>query len=74
MLRTLLEDRFQLKTHRTEQDKAAYVLTAADGGLKMRHAEGSCVVRDPANTPREGDNTNYCGNMRRGLNSLHHLG
>jgi len=74
MLRTLLEDRFQLKTHRAEQDKTAYMLTVADGGLKMQHAEGSCVVRDPANPPREGDNTNFCGNMRRGLNSLDGMG
>ncbi len=74
MLGALLEDRFQLKTHRAEQDKTAFVLTVADGGSKMLPAEGSCVVRDPANPPREGDNANYCGNMRRGLSSLDGMG
>jgi uncharacterized protein (TIGR03435 family) len=70
MLRTLLEDRFELKTHREKQEMPAYLLTIADSGMKMQRAEGRCVVRDPANPPRQGDGVRYCGNMRRGTNTL----
>jgi uncharacterized protein (TIGR03435 family) len=35
MLRTLLEDRFQLKTHRETRDTSGYVLTVARDGPKL---------------------------------------
>jgi uncharacterized protein (TIGR03435 family) len=35
MMQTLLEDRFELKTHREKKDFPVYALTVAAGGLKM---------------------------------------
>jgi uncharacterized protein (TIGR03435 family) len=51
MLRTLLEDRFQLKVHRESKDLPVYVLGVAKGGAKLTEA-----VPDP-NTPAEPANT-----------------
>jgi uncharacterized protein (TIGR03435 family) len=55
MLRLLLEDRFQLKTHRDTEEVAMYSLTVAKGGLKIKPMEeGGCVPFDPAkNRPRD---------------------
>jgi uncharacterized protein (TIGR03435 family) len=55
MLRALLEERFQLKTHREVEDVPMYALTVAKGGLKIKPlAEGGCTspeaIRD---LPRE---------------------
>jgi bla regulator protein blaR1 len=48
MLRTLLEDRFRLQTHRETKEIPVYELTVAKGGPKLHAArEGSCVPRDP---------------------------
>jgi uncharacterized protein (TIGR03435 family) len=44
MLRTLLEDRFQLKIHRETEDSPMYALTVAKGGLKIKPIEGDCVA------------------------------
>lgn len=38
MLQSLLEDRFQLKTHRGTKEFSVYALTAAKGGLKMKES------------------------------------
>jgi uncharacterized protein (TIGR03435 family) len=47
MLQRLLEDRFQLKTHRESRQIPVYVLTVAKGGPKMRRfREGSCTPFD----------------------------
>jgi uncharacterized protein (TIGR03435 family) len=47
MLRLLLEDRFQLKTHRDSEEVAMYSLTIAKGGLKIKPMEeGGCTVFD----------------------------
>ena len=44
MLRMLLENRFQLKTHRETRDLPVYALVAAKGGLKLPPPkEGGCV-------------------------------
>jgi len=72
-LRALLADRFALKMHREMREEPVYLLTAAKGGLKMEHAEGTCVPRDPQNPPRvkPGERSpDYCGNMRRTSQSL----
>jgi uncharacterized protein (TIGR03435 family) len=55
MLRTLLEDRFQLKTHRDTKETAIYSLTVAKGGLKITPMEeGGCAPFDPTkNRPRD---------------------
>jgi len=45
MLQALLEERFQLKIHRDSREVAAFSLTVAKGGFKLRPAkEGSCVA------------------------------
>lgn len=44
ILRALLEDRFQLKTHRETREVSGYALTVAKGGPKLKpFQEGSCV-------------------------------
>jgi len=44
MLRTLLEERFQLKLRRGSEDAAMYALTTAKGGFKMKPiADGDCM-------------------------------
>jgi uncharacterized protein (TIGR03435 family) len=55
MLRLLLEDRFQLKTHRDTEEVPMYSLTVAKGGLKIKPMEdGGCSLFDPAkNRPRD---------------------
>ena len=44
MLQTLLEDRFQLKTHREVEEVAMYALTVAKSGLKMKPPETACTT------------------------------
>ena len=38
MLQSMLEDRFQLKSHRASKDFSVYALTVAKGGLKMKES------------------------------------
>ena len=48
MMRTVLEDRFQLKIHRETREVPAYLMTVAKSGLKLKHTEeGSCNHADP---------------------------
>jgi uncharacterized protein (TIGR03435 family) len=52
MLQSLLEDRFQLKTHRKTRDLPVYALVPARSGLKLPHPkEGGCVSPDPEAPP-----------------------
>jgi uncharacterized protein (TIGR03435 family) len=47
MLRTLLEDRFQLKTHRESREVPVYEMTVAKGGAKLQpSSEASCSDHD----------------------------
>ncbi len=49
MLQAVLEDRFQLKTHRDTEEVPMYSLTVAKGGLKLKPMEpGGCIPRDPS--------------------------
>lgn len=49
MLRTLLEERFQLKVHRVEEEVPMYALTVAKGGLKIQPiGPDGCTPRDPS--------------------------
>jgi uncharacterized protein (TIGR03435 family) len=55
MLHALLEDRFQLRTHRETEDVPMYALTVAKGGLKLKPMEeGSCHPPDPLHPPQMG--------------------
>jgi uncharacterized protein (TIGR03435 family) len=48
MLRSLLEDRFQLKLHRETRQLPVYALTVPKSGLKLKAPkDGSCVPVDP---------------------------
>jgi uncharacterized protein (TIGR03435 family) len=48
MLRALLEDRFQVKTHRATEERSMYALTVVKTGLKIQPtAPGSCYEGDP---------------------------
>ncbi len=49
VLKTLLEDRFQLKVHRETKEGPVYLLTAAMGGPKL--SPSNCIVVDPAHMP-----------------------
>jgi len=52
MLGALLEERFQLKTHREQEQIPMYALTVATGGLKLKPMDdGGCITFDPANPP-----------------------
>jgi uncharacterized protein (TIGR03435 family) len=55
MLRAILEDRFQLKTHRETRDVPVYELTVAKGGLKLQRP-GDLACTEPlfGGPPREG--------------------
>jgi uncharacterized protein (TIGR03435 family) len=53
MLRALLEDRFQLKIHREEEDAPMYALTVAKGGLKLKPA-GDADCTQPEAGPNGG--------------------
>lgn len=46
MLQGLLEDRFQLKTHREAEEVPMYALTVAKGGLKLKPMEQGCTPPD----------------------------
>jgi len=48
MLQTLLEERFQLKTHREMRQASVYAMTVGKGGLKVqRLAQVACAAYDP---------------------------
>jgi bla regulator protein BlaR1 len=64
MLRSLLEDRFQLKVHRQQEQVPMYALTVAKGGLKLKPMEaGDCVPPVPGQGMRwlAADEKPYCG-------------
>src|ERR1700679_147610 len=46
MLQALLEDRFQLKTHREAEEVPMYALTVAKGGLRLKPMEQGCTPPD----------------------------
>lgn len=46
MLQALLEDRFQLVTHREAEEVPMYALTVAKGGLKLKPMEQGCTPPD----------------------------
>ena len=55
MLQALLEDRFQLKTHRETEEVPMYALTVAPGGLKLKQMEQGCTAPDLTKHPSLSD-------------------
>lgn len=52
MLRTLLEDRFQLKVHREKREQPVYILTQSKNGTKIQPLPpGGCVELDAKTRP-----------------------
>lgn len=71
MLQALLEERFQLKTHREMREMPVYSMTVEKGGLKVEPlAEGACTPLDlthPPPPPAPGQAPpNLCGIMMMG--------
>jgi uncharacterized protein (TIGR03435 family) len=66
MMRALLEDRFQLRTHRETREVPAYVMTVARGGARLQSSQkGSCYQVDrskPNVPPPPGETRRSCGN------------
>jgi uncharacterized protein (TIGR03435 family) len=57
MLRSLLEERFQLKMHSETEDAPIYAMALARGGLKIRpNKDGDCLAPDQA-LPKNGTRT-----------------
>jgi uncharacterized protein (TIGR03435 family) len=64
MLQTLLEDRFQLQTHRKVEEVPMYALTAAKSGFKLNPMQdGECALLTPGQMMRMigADDKPYCG-------------
>jgi len=64
MLQALLEERFQLKTHREAREMPVYAMTVAKGGLKLQAlAEVACTPIDEVHMVerKAGD---FCGALR----------
>jgi uncharacterized protein (TIGR03435 family) len=69
MLRSLLEDRFQLKTHVQTKEAPVYLLVAAKGGLKLPPPkESNCWPEDALPAPGRGRPASLfkCGRLIRG--------
>lgn len=54
MVQSLLEDRFQMKTHRETRDVPMYEVTVAKGGIKMKLSEDQSPPAPPDGPPRNG--------------------
>jgi bla regulator protein blaR1 len=65
MLQTLLEERFQLKTHREMREMPVYAMTVGKRGLKVqRLAQVACTAYDPVHPKpsfKPGSFPNVCG-------------
>jgi uncharacterized protein (TIGR03435 family) len=67
MLRALLEDRFQLKTHRATEERSMYALTVAKGSLKIRQTTSADCTDDPERA-RAQEGPRPCGNLNMDWN------
>jgi uncharacterized protein (TIGR03435 family) len=65
MMRSLLEDRFQLKIHSEIRELPVYALSVARGGAKLTPSKpGSCVAIDPKSVLQTPPGPNYCGRFQ----------
>jgi bla regulator protein blaR1 len=65
MLRSLLEDRFQLKIHREREEAPMYALTVAKGGLKVQPMkDGDCNPDPPTPGPPVAGQKPHCGSLQ----------
>src|SRR6185295_16775676 len=67
MLRALLEDRFQLKTHRATEERTMYALTVAKGGLKIKPTTSADCTSD-AGRAGAASGPPPCGNLHMDWN------
>jgi uncharacterized protein (TIGR03435 family) len=79
MLRTLLEDRFKLKTHREVRELPVLALSISKAGLKLRPSEhGSCVPYEPNHPPPAPPpgqkRQSICGSISTGRTTLEAAG
>jgi len=67
MTQALLEDRFQLKSHRVERESAVYHLVVAKGGLKIKPSEDQTPPDTPqSQTGQRGFAVDASGKQARG--------
>jgi uncharacterized protein (TIGR03435 family) len=52
MLQALLEDRFRLKIHRGTEQRTAFILSPAKGGIKVRESKADCAALANENSTR----------------------
>jgi uncharacterized protein (TIGR03435 family) len=71
LLKALLEERFQLKTHIATRELPVYAMVAANGGAKLTPAkEGACVPLDLSKPDTlQAGGVYYCGMPRDGENA-----
>lgn len=66
MVQSLLEDRFQIKTHRETREVSMYEVTAAKSGVKMKLSEDQTPPAPPDGPPRPGTAPRGAMRMARG--------
>lgn len=71
MVRSMLEDRFQLKVHHDSKDFSVYALTVAKSGLKMKE---SPLDENPPDNPKAADATNVDVSAGAGRTTMVNLG
>ena len=75
MVQTLLADRFAMRAHFETRDMAAYILTVAKGGAKMRFLGSEDCVPFDSTKPNPEAVPNVCGNnlvsRNNGWNATH---
>ena len=68
MMRTMLEGRFKLRTHRELKEVPVYTLTVAKGGPRLQQTkEGGCFKFD-ADNPQPPQGLHICGILIRSVN------
>jgi len=61
MMRTMLEDRFQLQAHREKKETTVYALTVAKGGARLTANKSGCVDATPGDLAPSSTSAPVCG-------------